>query len=366
MIESRWRFRPLLRALQAGVLAAATILLLLQWNRPAAAAALPPERILSFDSRITVNVDASLLVSETIRVRSTGEQIRRGIFRDFPTTYTDRGGNRHTVGFTVQAILRDGNPEDWHTERLANGIRVYMGRKDRLLAPGDHTYTLTYATDRQLGHFRDHDELYWNVTGNGWAFAIEMASATVALPPNAPGPSLLEAYTGPTGAKGHAYRATSTPAGEAFFKSTQALAPHEGLTIVVGWPKGFVREPSATEKAACFLKDNRTLLAAMIGLVVLLAYYLLVWAAVGKDPAKGTVMPIYTPPDNLSPAAMRFMAEMGYDDKVFAAAQTAPARSSARTSSGWPPRSSGPPHPSRWSAGTTRSLAPPKTPSRHP
>ena len=31
-------------------------------------------------------------------------------------------------------------------------------------------------------------------------------------------------------------------------------------------------------------------------------------------------MPIYTPPDNLSPASMRFMAEMGYDDKVFAAA----------------------------------------------
>jgi uncharacterized membrane protein YgcG len=31
-------------------------------------------------------------------------------------------------------------------------------------------------------------------------------------------------------------------------------------------------------------------------------------------------MPIYTPPDHLSPASMRFMAEMGYDDKVFAAA----------------------------------------------
>jgi uncharacterized membrane protein YgcG len=305
--------------LHAGLLAAATILLL-GWDRPAAATALPAERILSFDSRITVNVDASMLVTETIRVRSTGEQIRRGIFRDFPTTYTDRGGNRHTVGFQVQAVLRDGNPEDWHTERLANGSRVYIGRKDRLLAPGEHTYTLTYATDRQLGHFQDHDELYWNVTGNGWAFAIEMASATVALPPGAPGPSLLEAYTGPTGARGQAYRATSTPAGEAFFKTTQTLAPHEGLTIVVGWPKGFVREPSATEKASYFLKDNRTLLVVLIGLAALLAYYLLVWAAVGKDPAKGTVMPIYTPPDNLSPAAMRFMAEMGYDDRVFAAA----------------------------------------------
>ncbi len=280
----------------------------------------PPERILSFDSRITVSADASMLVTETIRVLSTGEQIRRGIFRDFPTTYRDRAGNRYTVGFNLQAILRDGSPEDWHTERLANGIRIYMGHKDHLLPPGEHTYTLIYATDRQLGFFADHDELYWNVTGNGWAFAIDTASATVTLPPGAPGASLLEAYTGPAGAKG-ASASTAAPSAEtAFFRTTQRLAPYEGLTIVVGWPKGFVREPSATDKTEYFLKDNRTLLAAVIGLVVLLAYYLLVWSAVGKDPAKGTIMPIYTPPDNLSPAATRFMAEMGYDDKVLAAA----------------------------------------------
>ena len=158
-------------------------------------------------------------VTETIRVRSTGEQIRRGIFRDFPTTYTDRAGHRYTVGFDVQAILRDGQPEEWHTERLANGIRIYMGRKDHLLAPGEHAYTLTYSTDLQLGFFRDHDELYWNVTGNGWAFAIETASATVALPPGAPGPSLLVAYTGPAGAKDQAYRTSTTAAGEAFFQN---------------------------------------------------------------------------------------------------------------------------------------------------
>jgi uncharacterized membrane protein YgcG len=285
-----------------------------------AAAAGPTERILAFDSRITVNADASMLVTETIRILSTGEQIRRGIFRDFPTTYQDRTGNRYTVGFTLQAVLRDGKPEDWHTEQLANGIRIYMGRKDHLLPPGDHTYTLTYATDRQLGFFASHDELYWNVTGNGWAFAIESASATVTLPPGAPGASLLEAYTGPSGTTGTNYLATTPSARTAFFKTTQALAPHEGLTIVVGWPKGFVREPSASEKTAYFLKDNRTLLAAVVGLVVLLAYYLLVWSAVGKDPEKGTIMPIYTPPDNLSPAAIRFMTEMGFDDRVLAAA----------------------------------------------
>jgi uncharacterized membrane protein YgcG len=312
-------FRAVVKTRQAGCLVAAVVLLI--GSHPAIhAAALPTERILSFDSRITVNNDASMLVTETIRVLSTGEQIRRGIFRDFPTTYKDRAGNRYTVGFTVQSILRNGQPEDWHTETLPNGVRVYMGRKDHFLKPGEHTYTLSYATDRQLGFFADHDELYWNVTGNGWAFRIDAASATVELPPGAPGAILLEAYTGPAGATGNNYSAEMLSTGTARFKTTRSLAPNEGLTIVVGWPKRFVQEPSTTEKTAYFLKDNLTFLVATIGLIVVLAYYLLVWAAVGKDPAKGIVMPLYAPPDNLSPAAIRFMAEMDYDDKVFAAA----------------------------------------------
>ena len=176
--------------------------LLLGVLQAASAAAPPSERILSFDSRIAVNPDAGMLVTETIQVLSTGDQIRRGIFRDFPTTYKDHAGNPYVVDFAVQEIRRDGQPEAWHTETLANGVRVYMGRKEHLLPPGEHTYTLTYRTDRQIGFFKDHDELYWNVTGNGWEFAIDRASASVELPPGVPGLSLLEAYTGPAGARG--------------------------------------------------------------------------------------------------------------------------------------------------------------------
>jgi len=294
--------------------------LLLGVLQAASAAAPPSERILSFDSRIAVNPDAGMLVTETIQVLSTGDQIRLGIFRDFPTTYKDHAGNPYVVDFAVQEIRRDGQPEAWHTETLANGVRVYMGRKEHLLPPGEHTYTLTYRTDRQIGFFKDHDELYWNVTGNGWEFAIDRASASVELPPGVPGLSLLEAYTGPAGARGQAYHVDAGREGIAVFRTTQNLAPHEGLTIVVGWPKGFVREPSSQEKTRYFLKDHLPLLSGAIGLAVLLAYYVLVWFAVGKDPEKATIMPRYTPPDNLSPAAMRFIAEMGYDDKAFAAA----------------------------------------------
>jgi hypothetical protein len=40
---------------------------------------------------------------------------------------------------------------------------------------------------------------------------------------------------------------------------------------------------------------------------------------VGRDPEKGTIVPLYEPPDNLSPAAMRFITRMGYDDRAFSA-----------------------------------------------
>jgi hypothetical protein len=284
-------------------------------------AAAASERILSFSSEITVNPDASMLVTETIKVVSSGDQIKRGIYRDFPTTYKDRAGNTYVVGFAIQTVARDGTPEAHHTEALSNGIRIYMGRKEVLLPPGEHTYTLSYRTDRQLGFFKDHDELYWNVTGNGWVFPIETASAAVVPPPGVPADRIaLAGDTGATGATDQNFTAALAPDGKAVFKTTRRLNAHEGLTIVVSWPKGFVREPTPREKTVHFLKNNLTLLAAVIGVVVLLLYYVLAWFAAGRDPARGTIMPIYTPPDNLSPASMRFMAEMGYDDKVFAAA----------------------------------------------
>ena len=59
------------------------------------------ERILSYHSDIQVNPDRSLIVTETIQVRAEGNKIKRGIYRDFPTRYTDHYGNDYHVGFQV-------------------------------------------------------------------------------------------------------------------------------------------------------------------------------------------------------------------------------------------------------------------------
>jgi hypothetical protein len=203
-------------------IASAVILALVIIGSGIAAAAAPSEAILSYVSLITVDPDASMRVTETIKVVSAGDKIKRGIYRDFPTTYKDHAGNKYIVGFAILAVERDGKPEAYHTETLSNGIRIYIGKKEYILPSGEYTYTLSYRTDRQLGFFKDHDELYWNVTGNGWNFPIEKVSATVVLPPGVPADKMvLEGYTGPMGAKGQNFTASVTPDGKAVFAQTE-------------------------------------------------------------------------------------------------------------------------------------------------
>ncbi|MBL0162355.1 MAG: DUF2207 domain-containing protein [Xanthomonadales bacterium] len=278
------------------------------------------ERILSFHSDIDIAADATMIVSETIKVRSEGDRIRRGIYRDFPTHYRDRYGNRIDVLFEPVDVTRDGAPEASHSEGLSNGMRVYFGDANVLLDDGEHTYVFRYRTSRQLGFFEDHDELYWNVTGNGWAFTIDQASAVVSLPGNPDAAQIkVEGYTGAQGSKGQDYTASVDENGHAHIATTRQLPPENGLTVVVSFPKGLVAAPDMNQKMAWFAADNRREAVLGIGLIVVLGFLYMQWKRVGVDPKGGVVIPEYDPPPGISPAAARYIRRMEYDDRCFAA-----------------------------------------------
>jgi uncharacterized membrane protein YgcG len=278
------------------------------------------ERILAFHSEIVVDADAGMQVTETIRVRSEGDKIRHGIYRDFPTDYRDRLGNRVHVDFDAQSLTRDGSDEAFHSEAQSNGMRVYFGSKDVTLDSGEYTYAFRYHTSRQLGFFADHDELYWNATGNGWDFPIDAASAAVTLPGSIAQDDLhVEAYTGAQGEKGNAYTAAADAPSHATFAATTTLPPRNGLTIVVGFPKGQVIAPTNATRASWFMRDNGGVIVGAGGLALAWIYYLVQWLRVGRDPKPGVVFPQYAAPQGFSPGTLRHVERMGYDDRCFAA-----------------------------------------------
>lgn len=110
------------------------------------------ERILSFHSDISVYGDSSMVVRETIAVNATGSHIRHGIYRDFPTNYRDRWGNRVVVDFDVLAVERDGQPERWRVEPHSNGVRLYFGDKNSLII-GRHDARSPTRPDGSSGSF---------------------------------------------------------------------------------------------------------------------------------------------------------------------------------------------------------------------
>lgn len=277
------------------------------------------ERITSFVSDVTVNANASLLVRETIVVAAEGRKIKRGILRDFPTTYTDRTGQRVRVGFAVESVSRDGRAEPYVLEDLSNGTRIRIGEKNVLLEPGLHRYEISYRTTRQIGFFTDFDELYWNVTGNGWTLPILEARAIIQLPTGAQ-ISRQAFYTGVAGATGTDAAVLDARGNHFEAVTTRTLSPGEGFTVAVAWQKGIVTAPETSQELGWWMSDNAGFFVLGLGLVTVGLYFVVVWNRVGRDPAKGTIIPIFSPPKAMGPAAVRFVRTYGADDRGFAAA----------------------------------------------
>src|SRR5690606_4544933 len=225
--------------------------------------AIAAEVIERFAALVEVGADGDLSVSVTIVGKAEGRQIRRGIYRDFPLRVEDADGRLRRVGFELLAVRRNGMPEPHFIRRSDRGLRIYMGDENSLLAPGRHTYELQYSTSRQVRHLPGHTELFWNVTGNEWAFPIEAASATIQLPGGAT-PVRWTAYTGRVGARGEDWRAATTADGALEVAATRALAPGEGLSVVVEIPPGLVAAPAGLRALRYAALDHRRHILAAI------------------------------------------------------------------------------------------------------
>ena len=278
------------------------------------------ERILLYESEIKVLKTGEMEVVEKITVLALERQIIHGIYRDFPTSYRDTLGFSYSVGFKVTSVQKNGTNEPYKIENDVNKVRVKIGSAETTIPTGIYRYTIAYKTARQLGFAPQYTELYWNVTGNDWAFPIDKARVKVTLPGDAASQvQSCEVFTGGYGSKDSNGRYLNRE-GEIVAETTVPLDIAQGMTIRIRWNPGIVPEPTSGERFWQFIRDNLTLMLLFAGIFGIFIYYLVAWFMVGRDPKKGAIMPEFEPPDNLSPAAIRYLEQMDYDSKIFAAA----------------------------------------------
>lgn len=274
-----------------GVTLAAAALLLAAAPPASAQRALVIER---FDATIDVADDGSIKVAETIRPRFTGSW--NGIFRSIPIEYRTPQGLNYTLRLTVDSITDESGTELRH-----ESSRERHYRKLKIWVPGATNTTKTvmirYTVSNGLRFFDEHDELYWNVTGDEWEVPIEMASALVRLPSGV-GNLRATSFRGAYGSTEQA--AVQIDGATVNVQTRRELGMREGLTIVVGWDPGVIDRPSAVERTTDIVASN---LPLAIPPFVLFGMYRL-WRARGRDPEVGPIAPRYEPPDDLTPAEL--------------------------------------------------------------
>ena len=271
------------------------------------------EEIRSFTSDVILNTDGSVHVTETIEVNAEGNEIRRGIYRDIPVVMLGSDGGKVRPDLEVTGVTRDGDQEMFRVERMGNFQRIWIGNPDYFLDYGVHRYIIRYTMTRMARAFEDHDELYWNATGNYWVFPILAAHATVKLPDGAVISDLV-GYTGEAGSTEQAVSIKRTSDTSAAFRASRALGAGEGMTVAVAFNKGVIAFPTGFAAFQQRLADLREVILPVLAALIAIAYNALAWFRVGRDPEKGTIIPLFHPPKGFSPPLVHYVHKWGFDN----------------------------------------------------
>jgi uncharacterized membrane protein len=257
---------------------------------------LTAEEIRNFYSEISIRSDGSITVQEDIEYDFENE-LRHGIYREIPYKYRV-GIKNYTLRMDVTGVTDfENNPYKYTVSREGGRVIARIGDPDKEVT-GVHVYRIKYTVNGAILFFKDHDELYWNVTGNEWKIPIMKASAEIHFDREIKEGVSATCYTGVYGSTARDCTFNITPKGVEF-NSSKELWAGEGFTIVAGIPKGIIKEPSSFTKALWFISDNWFFGIPFLTLF-LISY---VWYTRGRDPeGKGVIAVRYEPPTNLTPA----------------------------------------------------------------
>ena len=245
-----------------------------------------------FDEIVTVNPDGTIEVTETIEARFSG--LWHGIYRTVPVEYdTPQHLNYSLLVEPLSVTDDDGHPLKYEQKREGRYVKF------KISVPGAQDTTKTvllhYRVLNAIRFFEDHDELYWNVTGDEWDVPLLAVSARIELPQGVTGLHAL-AFTGVYGSRDRDAQ-VEVKDNLVEVQSPHPLTYHAGLTVVVGWDKGFVHPPTAAAQIILFFRSNWPLLLPLVAFCIM--FWL--WWTRGRDPERQAIAVQYEPPDKLTP-----------------------------------------------------------------
>ena len=263
--------------------------------------------ISKFNSNIHVEEDGSARIEEQITFVFKG--VYQGIYRDIPVDYPGPSGSNYTLFIKLDSVTDDSGNKLKYEKKTNNGflhLKIYVpGATD-----ATRTVNIEYSVANGTRFFEDHDEFYWNVTGNDWPVPIEQASAMIYFPAEASGKLRAQAFQGVYGSSQHASASVTGPG--VSVETTDPLPMRGGLTGDVYIEKGVLHQPSGIARFFRFIRSNPVLTVPLWAFAVMFP----LWWIKGRDPDPGmSVAPMYEPPEKMGPAEVGTLIDGSVDPR---------------------------------------------------
>ncbi|MFA6098394.1 MAG: DUF2207 domain-containing protein [Patescibacteria group bacterium] len=267
----------------------------------------------SFETNIEINKDSSFKVTETINY-DFGDGSSHGIYRKIPYSYS-RNSAKYNIRMKVLSVTdENGNAWEYTTSRLGGELSIKIGNSN-VYVTGKHQFNIIYEVQRAINYFSDHDELYWNVTGDKWEVPISSVVAQIFVPGSVNQSDFkMTCYTGAFGSA--AQNCQNSVTGDNIDFNAVDLGAYENLSVVLGWPKGITNKPTSSQQVGWFLADNWPVFIPLFFLIIM--FYL--WYTRGRDPkGKGTIVPQYEPVDKITAGELGTVVDERVDLKDISA-----------------------------------------------
>lgn len=191
------------------------------------------EKIESFDTQITAHEDGTMTINESIDYNFEDLE-RHGIYRNIPL-YSKVGDLYRIIKIDNVRVERDGKKEKFEKSNNDEEIYLKIGDPDETIT-GNHNYRITYTVENAIGsNFPEHDEIYWNVTGNNWTIPIEKASIDIRTDFDTQIQSVA-CFTRDANLSAQSCRFPINIFNPV--TTTSIINPGDGLTVVYVYPKG--------------------------------------------------------------------------------------------------------------------------------
>lgn len=271
------------------------------------------EQITLFKSDIELKQNTDIVIKEEIHYYLPSYS--HGIIREIPVDYNVQVGFKRPTKLLLDEIYyyEESNPSikyDEYSRSNNNGYAIFQIGDADTTVQGNYVYVISYTLRYATNYFDDHDELYLNITGDGWNVPISKVIANISLP----GEIINKVcYTGIYNSTLSDCTYTEVSSNQVTLSTNNILGTYEGLTTVIAMPKGTLEDTTKQQTIETIL--------ANIGILLPIPVFILMYIYIKRKNSnkKLTIIPHYNPPKNIYPLLAGYIYSCNVKDKYVSA-----------------------------------------------